>query len=227
MDVDKTINHALENGQGSLSEYTAKKILQAFGIPVTREMRCPDAAQAVQAAESIAGPVVLKPCSADILHKSETGCIHLNLTDPGDIEKAGGRIQQQLGKIDILVQEMIPGSREIVAGLVRDAQFGPCVMLGMGGVLTEVIDDTVFRAAPFDEKEAVDMISQMRSQKIFASFRGEAPVDIDSLCKILKAVGQIGVAYPAINEIDINPLKIRPDGMPVAVDALMLLSSGA
>ena len=109
--------------------------------------------------------MALKPCSADILHKSETGCIHLNLSGTSQIERAFAAIRQQLGPTDVLVQEMVPGSREILVGMTRDDQFGPCVVLGVGGVLAEVIDDTVFRAAPFDKREAADMLDQLRSRE--------------------------------------------------------------
>jgi succinyl-CoA synthetase beta subunit len=210
--------------QKALSEYDAKRVLRRYGIPVTREQRCRSDREAVAAAEAIGGPVALKPCSPEILHKSETGCIHLNLSDLSQVQRAFDAIRQQLGPTDILVQEMVPGSREILIGMTRDDQFGPCVLLGVGGVLAEVIDDTVFRAAPFETREAADMLDQLRSQKIFQAFRSQRPTDRDALCRILVAVGRIGDENPSIREIDINPLIISPDGLPVAADALMVLS---
>ncbi len=224
MAVDEIITTALGKKQKALSEYDAKRVLREYGIPATREKLCSSAAAAVRAAAEIGGRVALKPCSPEILHKSETGCIHLNLSLASEIELAFASIQQQLGATDVLVQEMVSGSREILVGMIRDDQFGPCVVLGMGGVLAEVIDDTVFRAAPFELQEAADMLDQLRSRKILQAFRGQKPVNRDMLCRILSAVGRMGVEQPAIREIDINPLMIATDGNPVAADALVVLS---
>jgi hypothetical protein len=119
---------------------------------------------------------------------------------------------------------MVRGNRELAMGLVRDSQFGPCVMFGLGGVLAEVLDDTTFRVAPFDRLEAEEMIGDIRAKKMLGPFRGEQPVDTGQLCDGLLALGRIGCDYPRISEIDINPLIIRPDGRVAAVDALVVLS---
>jgi acetate---CoA ligase (ADP-forming) subunit beta len=110
-------------------------------------------------------------------------------------------------------------------GLNRDPQFGPCVMLGLGGVMTEILKDTVFRVAPFDRIEALDMMAELRSHAIFDNFRGQAPADREAICRSLIALGQIGLDHAAIAEIDINPMIIDADGRSVAVDALVVLSS--
>jgi succinyl-CoA synthetase beta subunit len=223
MTANELIAAARGRGQKALSEYEAKRVLAAYGIPVTRERCCRSAREAARAADEIGSPVALKPCSPDILHKSDTGCIYLNLS-ASQVQRAFAAIRDRLGPIDVLVQEMVAGSRELLAGMIRDDQFGPCVVLGMGGVLAEVIDDTVFRAAPFDVLEAADMLYQLRSRKIFQAFRGQRPADREALCRILVAVGRIGVDHADIREIDINPLIISTGGLPVAVDALVVLS---
>jgi len=123
----------------------------------------------------------------------------------------------------ILVQEMVEGQRELVAGLSRDPQFGPCVMLGFGGIMAEVIKDTVFRVAPFDIVEALDMINDLKSRSMLGSFRGQKDADLDAICQTLTAIGQLGLAEESIAEIDINPLIISPDGKIKAVDALIIL----
>jgi acetyl-CoA synthetase (ADP-forming) len=119
---------------------------------------------------------------------------------------------------------MVTGARELVCGLTRDPSFGPSVMFGLGGVLTETLKDTVFRIAPLTRYDARDMMSGIRAHSILQAFRGEAAVDTDLLAQILIAVGEIGLQFEAIAEIDINPLKIRRDGKPVAVDALIVLT---
>ena len=125
----------------------------------------------------------------------------------------------------ILVQEMVRGERELVCGLTRDARFGPCVMFGLGGIFTELIDDAVFRVAPLTLGDAREMMDTIRTTKILQAFRGQPPADREALAQILVALGEIGVRNESVREIDINPIKIRPDGTPVAVDALVAIGT--
>src|SRR5690606_5939252 len=118
-----------------------------------------------------------------------------------------------------LLSPFIEGKREFVAGLFRDAQFGPMVMFGLGGIFTEALADTVFRIAPFDEKEARRMIEEISSRKLLGDFRGEAPVNLDHLVKTLLGLAKLGIEHPGIREVDINPLIVTPKGKVVAVDA--------
>jgi acetate---CoA ligase (ADP-forming) subunit beta len=222
MDPIKT---AVDHGWTSLSEYTSKQVLGARDIPVTREVLVQNAEAAAAAAEDIGYPVALKACSRDLMHKSELDCIELNLSGPEAVGQAFGRIREKIQTPleGILVQEMIAGGRELVAGLSRDPQFGVCVMLGVGGVMAEVIADTVFRVAPFDAVEAMDMIRDLKYRAMLDAFRGQAPADLDTLCGVLTSLGRLGLDRPEIREIDINPLIISPDGALKAVDALIIL----
>jgi succinyl-CoA synthetase beta subunit len=160
------------------------------------------------------------------MHKSEHGSIELNLRTKADVREAYSRIVKSvdLDLEGVLIQEMVPGQRELVVGLIRDPQFGPCVMLGIGGIMTEVFDDTVFRMAPFDMTEAQDMTEELQFKKIFGAFRGQKAVDMQTLCRTLMAVGQIGLEQEAVSELDVNPLIITPQGRLKAVDALVVLS---
>ena len=219
------IERAVGNGWTSLSEYASKQVLGAWDIPVARERLVQTTEEALAAAGEIGYPVVLKPCARDLMHKSELGCIELGLSAPEAVVQAFGRIRE---KIDaplegILVQEMIAGGRELVAGLSRDPQFGACVMLGFGGVMTEVIADTVFRVAPFDRVEAMDMIRDLRYGAMLDAFRGQAAADLDSLCQILTSLGRFGLERPEVAEVDINPLIVSPEGAVTAADALIIL----
>lgn len=225
MQADDLIRPALERGQAALSEYESKKLLSLYGIPTTREKLTHSAEEAVSAAADIGFPVVLKACSPELMHKSEHGCIELNLRSERDVREAYGRISRNIAlKLDgILVQEMVSGQRELVVGLTRDPQFGPCVMLGIGGIMTEVFEDTAFRMAPFGTIEAEDMTDELRFKNILGAFRGQKPVDMKILCRTLVAVGKIGLELEAISELDINPMIITPEGRVVAVDALVLL----
>jgi succinyl-CoA synthetase beta subunit len=225
MRADDLIRSALNRGQKALSEYESKRLLGLYGIPVTREKLSHSADEAVSAADSLGFPVVLKACSAELMHKSERGCIELYLRSAGDVRGAYERIMRSvdLELQGVLVQEMVAGQRELVVGLIRDPQFGPCVMLGMGGIMTEVFRDTVFRMAPFDMIEAKDMTEELHFKKILGAFRGQKPVDMETLCRTLIAVGQIGLELETVSEIDINPMIIRPEGGLVAADALVVL----
>jgi succinyl-CoA synthetase beta subunit len=225
MRADDLIRSGLNRGQRALSEYESKKLLGLYGIPVTREKLSHSADEAASVADGLGFPVVLKACSAELMHKSERGCIELNLRSKGDVREAYGRIIQgvDLELEGVLVQEMVPGQRELVVGLNRDSQFGPCVMLGIGGIMTEVFQDTVFRMAPLDMIEAKDMAEELRFKTILGAFRGQKPVDMDMLCYTLIAVGQIGLELEAVSELDINPMIVTPQGRVVAADALVVL----
>jgi acetate---CoA ligase (ADP-forming) subunit beta len=224
--ADDLIRSALKRGQQALSEYESKKLLSLYGIPVTRERLSRSADEAAAAAADLGFPVALKACSPELMHKSEQGCIELNLKGEGDLREAYGRIVDSvdLDLEGVLVQEMVPGQRELVVGLTRDPQFGPCVMLGMGGIMTEVFQDTCFRMAPLDAIEAQDMTEELRCKDMLGAFRGQKPVDIKTLCRTLIAVGQIGLELETVSELDINPLIITPEGRVKAVDALVVLS---
>lgn len=225
MRADDLIQSGLNRGQKALSEYESKKLLGLYGIPVTREKLSRSADEAVSAADGLGFPVALKACSAELMHKSERGGIELNSRSESDVRRAYERIIRSvdLQLEGVLVQEMVPGQRELVVGLSRDTQFGPCVMLGMGGIMTEVFQDTVFRMAPFDMIDAKDMTEELRFKTILGAFRGQKPVDMEILCRTLIAVGQIGLELETVSELDINPLIITPEGRLVAVDALVVL----
>ena len=221
----ENIKKALARGQTSLSEHDAKRFCSSFGIPVCREAIAYDADSAVAEAVKIGFPVVLKASGGNLFHKTEVGGIALNLTSEEEVMQESHRLLQIPGSEALLVQEMVKGERELVCGLIRDAQFGPCVMFGIGGILTEVFQDVVFRVAPLNLWDAREMVTEIRHQKIVEPFRGEAALDLNVLSQILVTLGEIGLQYDEVQAIDINPLKIRPDGKPVAVDALVALGS--
>jgi acyl-CoA synthetase (NDP forming) len=138
----KIIEQAIKKGQKSLSEYDSKRMLKSYGFPVVREKLVDSRAAAVKAAKEIGLPVVLKACSADIAHKTEKKLIEVDLRTLKEVERAYQGIVKRVGNAPldgILVQQMIKGSRELVIGMIRDAQFGPCVMFGLGGIFTEIL----------------------------------------------------------------------------------------
>ncbi len=218
------IKQALKDGQTTLSEYDSKKVLTEYKIPVTKEIVAKDVNELNQAMEKIGFPLVLKGSSSEIAHKTEKGLIKIDIRTVEEATAAFEEITTKMGddKGGVLVQEMIKGQRELVIGLTRDPQFGPCVMFGLGGIFTEILKDVAFRVAPLTRKDAMDIMDDIKSRKILDAVRGMEAVDRDVLADILIAVGQIGMDHDEVQEIDINPLKIR-DGKPLAVDALIVL----
>jgi len=219
------INDALSEGRSRLSEYESKRLLAAYGLPVTAEKLAINAEELIKAAAEIGYPLVIKACSADIAHKTEKGLIRVDVRNDQEALTAFDEIMAGMngaGKA-ILVQQMIRGQRELVVGLTRDPQFGPCVMFGLGGIFTEIFEDTVFRVAPLQKRDALDMMQEIKAHKILEAVRGLEAVDRQLMADILITVGQIGIENDRIKEIDLNPVIIA-NGKPVVVDALVVLT---
>ncbi len=217
------IARALSQGRPTLTEHESKELLKEFGIPICREMMALNAQSAASVASELGFPVVLKAAGAALSHKTEVGGVVLNLRNVEDVQREAERLLEIPGCEGLLVQEMVKGGRELVCGMTRDPLFGPCIMFGLGGILTEVLKDTAFRLAPLTRWDAMEMVREIRGTKILAAFRGEEAVDLEALARTLVGLGEVAVKHPEILEIDVNPLKIRPDGQPVAVDALVVL----
>jgi len=222
----RLIEAALARRRPALSEFESKLLLAAYGLPVAREGLAVSMAAAGRLAETIGFPVAAKGCSPHLQHKTEADVVDLGIAGKAALRRSYRRITAAapVALDGLLIQEMVRGKRELVMGLVRDPQFGPCVMFGLGGVLTEVLDDTAFRVAPFDWLEAKELIGEIRAKAILGGFRGEQPADSDQLTDALLALARIGCEHPQIAEIDINPLIVRPNGRIVAVDALVIFS---
>jgi succinyl-CoA synthetase beta subunit len=220
------IEKAMKTGAKNLSESASKQVLAAYGIPVTLEFVVRSMDAAVEKAETIGYPVALKASGENVLHKTESDWIALDLKDREQVRNAYRDLMSRNDAAfeEILVQQMVKGNRELVVGLKRDLQFGPCVLFGIGGVLTEILEDISIRVAPLDRLDAMDMMEDIRGKKILDAFRGKPPVDRESLADILIAVGRIGLEHKDIFEIDINPIKLL-NGKPVAVDALIVFGS--
>ena len=220
----KIIEKALEEGRTTLSEYEAKQVLASYQIPVTREILVEDVKDLSKAAEEIGFPLVLKACSSEIAHKTEKSLIRVDIRND---EEARIAFEEIRGNMDgdektVLVQELIGGKRELVVGLTRDPQFGPCVMFGLGGIFTEILKDISFRIAPLEKRDALEMLHEIKGHKILDAVRGMEAADRDMLADILLNVGRIGLENDNVKEIDINPLIISGNS-PVAVDALIVL----
>jgi acetyltransferase len=191
------------------------------------EREVADAAGAATAATAVGYPVVVKLCGDAIAHKTERGLVKLRLADAAAVTAAAqellGKATAADGPVSLLVAPMISGNRELIAGIVRDPQFGANVMLGVGGVLAEAVADVVFRPVPITPIDAQEMIDGLATQRLLGEFRGEAAVDRAALAQVLLGLSALADARPDVASVDVNPLIVRADGAPVAVDALVEL----
>jgi acetyltransferase len=214
----------------TLSEAASKRLLAGFGVPVLDEREAGDADGAVAAAEAIGYPVVVKLCGDAIAHKTERGLVRLGLRDAHSVHAAASELLIAAtaadGAVSVLVAPMVRGTRELIAGLVRDPQFGPCVMLGIGGVLAEALGDVAFRVVPLSDTDADELIDDLATQKLLGPFRGEPAVDRAALRATLLGLSRLAEERADVASVDVNPL-IVVDGRPVAVDALVELSNPA
>lgn len=220
------VEKALRKGRKTLSEYESKQVLAAYDIPITKEILVKDKDRLDKAVQRIGFPLVMKGCSADIAHKTEKGLIHVDIRSVREAKKAYGEIMAGMKGFDgaVLVQEMIKGRRELVVGLTRDPQFGPCVMFGLGGIFTEILRDVSFRRAPLEIRDAQEMMRDIKGHKILDAVRGMEAADEKRLTDMLINVGRIGLDIPEVSEIDLNPVIIS-GSKPVVVDALIILKN--
>lgn len=213
----------------TLSEAESKALLARHGIPVPAEELVDSAEEAAAAAERIGYPVVVKLCGRAIAHKTERGLVKLNLRDAAAVEAAASDLlaaaRPEDGDVGLLVGVMVSGARELIAGFVRDDEFGPCVMLGIGGIFAEALGDVAFRLAPLQPLDADELIDDLSNQALLGALRGEPPVDRAALARIVRGLAELGEGDERIRSIDLNPLIVSDGGVPTAVDALVELDA--
>ena len=212
----------------TLSESASKALLAAHGVPVAPEHLATDPDDAAAAATRLGGgPMAVKLCGERIAHKTERGLVRLGVTGADAVRLAAAELLAGARPEDeatgVLVAPMIRGSRELIAGLVVDPQFGRAVMLGVGGVLAEAVADVVFRLVPITPLDAREMIEDLATQKLLGPFRGEPAVDRDALGAVLVGLSELAGARPDVVSVDVNPLIVH-EGRPVAVDGLVEVS---
>ena len=226
VNVQNLIDLKLQSSFKSLAEDDAKKIFKLFHIPVVHEQQTDmDVGNVLNACNKTGFPIVLKAAGPKILHKTESGLVRVGLNNENQVLDAVKEMKKRARNNieNFLVQPVITGKREFVAGMFKDPQFGPVIIFGLGGILTEALNDIVFKIAPLNDADMEDMFEQISSKKLLEDFRGEKKVDKKAIKNILTALSDIATAFPDIKEIDINPLIIQPDGSPIAVDGLIVL----
>ena len=214
----------LKQGEaGILDEHRAKQILARAGIPTVKEAVVTTPGEAAEQGAAMGYPVVMKGLSPGQVHKTEENLVRIGVHGADAAKAVFLSLKNAVaaeGKI--LVQKQVKGELELIAGLLRDPQFGPCVMCGFGGVMAEVLNDTAFGVAPLNMEDALALINRLKTRKLLNGFRGNPPLDKEAFADILVKLGDLGIANPGIREVDINPLIIS-NGLPVAVDATIII----
>ncbi|AXH99169.1 CoA-binding protein [Sporosarcina sp. PTS2304] len=222
------IHHLLPTNQ-TLSESQSSDVLSTYGIRTTKRVIAKTEDHAVEVAQSIGYPVVLKVDSPDIPHKTEVNGIRLNVQNEADVRKAFQEIMKSAKEHcptadihGISVQEMLPEGVEVIVGVTNDPTFGPVLMFGLGGVFVEVFKDVSFRVAPITRQDAVDMMEELKGNQLLAGVRNKHAVDTEAIIDVLLKVSALVQDYAdEIQEIDINPLLVYEQGI-VAADALII-----
>jgi acyl-CoA synthetase (NDP forming)/RimJ/RimL family protein N-acetyltransferase len=219
------IHQAVRDNRSYLMEHETKEILEGIGITTTGFLVARSENEALVMSEKIGFPVVMKIVSPDVIHKTDAGGVKLNLTSLEDVRNAYHEIIETFKYQHIegvTIQKMAKPGIEAIIGVTRDPSFGPLIMFGLGGVFVEVLRDVSFRILPITEKDASEMIAEIRGAAILEGYRGKA-VDLDSLSHLLLKISQLVVENHEISELDLNPLFLYPDGY-ITVDARMFVS---
>lgn len=228
-ETSRILSQARKEGRKSLLETEAKTVCVDYGIPVTRFALAKNDAEAVECAEKIGYPVVMKIVSPDIIHKSDVRGVILDLKSAEDVRDAYGQILRNVKKHDakaritgILVQEMAPSSTEVIVGAIKDPQFGPAIMFGLGGIFVEVLKDVTFRIAPITEDEACEMMSEVKAYPLLKGYRNTPPADTKAIARILLNTSKLVTDHPEIKELDLNPIIVYENGAKT-VDARIIV----
>lgn len=227
--VNEVFAKAAAEGRTQLPESEAVAVLQAYGFPTLRAETARASADVEGICARLGFPLVMKIASPDILHKTDVGGVVLGIKDAAAAEKAFSdmmtSVKAQRPEANIWgvhIQQMAAAGREVILGATRDARFGPMLMFGLGGIYTEALGDVTFRLAPLRALSARRMVEQIRGRKILTGTRGQGPVDFEVLQECLERLSQLVIEFPAIKEIDINPLIAYEEGA-VAADARIIL----
>ncbi len=225
MNIAEVLSQKIASNQTVLTEFESKELLSEIGIIVPAQTLTSSKADTISAAEKIGFPVVMKLMAEDIVHKSDTGAVKLNIKNKEEVEKAFDElmsIPSQSEKL-ISVQEMAGEPiTELIIGMTTDAQFGPALMFGIGGILVELLEDVSFRIAPITEYDAKEMIHEIKGFPILDGYRGKPKADIKAIIDILMKVSEFVIKHDQINEMDLNPVFIYEKGI-ICVDARIIL----
>jgi acyl-CoA synthetase (NDP forming) len=218
-----------KEGRSILTEYESKRILKQVGISVVETKLAKTQKEAVSFSQKIGFPVVIKIVSPDVIHKSDSGGVKLSLNNVADVKKAYDGILKKVKKQypdavihGVSVQKMVRPGTEVVVGTSKDPQFGPVIMFGLGGIFVELLKDVSFRVIPVEQKDAQEMIEEIKGFPLLRGYRGKEPADIASLATIILKLSKFIEVNPQIKELEMNPI-FAYRNRAVAVDARILL----
>ncbi|MCF8039461.1 MAG: acetate--CoA ligase family protein, partial [Desulfohalobiaceae bacterium] len=221
-----------KQGRNNLLETESRELLKEYGISLPEAVLAGDSEQAVQAAERIGYPVAAKIVSPDIVHKSDAGGIRLNLENEQGVRAAYREIVDNAARVTSrdrilgsLISPMAGQGQECILGMIRDPQFGPVIMFGLGGVFVEVLRDVAFRVAPLTQADALEMIEEIKGYRLLTGVRGGKPRDIRAITEVLLTMSDIAVQNPEIGEIDLNPVIVHEQGLSI-VDSRVITVFG-
>jgi acyl-CoA synthetase (NDP forming) len=232
MDPRAIIAKARSENRVALDEFAGKQLLDSFGVSVPKSVVIDGADRAASALAKLTPPFVLKIMSPDILHKSDAGGVKVNLKSAVAVEDAIREMMNAPAIRDVrvdgfLIEEMAPAGHEVVVGAVSDPQFGPLVMVGLGGIFVEVLADVAFRICPITRLDAREMLAELKGAAVLNGARGRKPASQDAIVDVLLKIGGEGGLLVRhaddFKEADINPLIVSESGA-VAVDARFVLS---
>ena len=227
--IEEILSTAKEEFRKALFEHEAKTLLKELNIdtPDFAPVRSPE--EAVRTAEEFGYPVALKVISPQIIHKSDAGGVVLNLRNANEVRAGCEAVISNARRFNpaaeirgVLLEKMVPPSHEIIIGTTTDPQFGPTLMLGMGGIYVEIYKDVTFRVAPINRQEALEMIDELKGSKVLKGYRGQAASDVGAIVDLLLKAANLAMKYEAIDQIDLNPVVVYPKGLKV-VDTRIIL----
>jgi len=229
---DKVLKKISEINRKILLENESKDICSFYNIPVTKFFVSKNLNESIKAAKKIGFPVVIKVLSPDIIHKSDIGGVILNINNVKELRKGYHQLIQNVKKnapnaniLGIIIEEQLSKGLEVIIGGIRDNQFGPTIMFGLGGIFTEVFKDVAFRVAPIKKSDAIEMINEIKGSMIIKGYRRGRKLDINSIIDILLKVSRMMIEIPYISQIDLNPIMLYEQGAVVA-DARIILNRG-
>ncbi|MEM2110071.1 MAG: acetate--CoA ligase family protein [Candidatus Odinarchaeota archaeon] len=228
--ISEIISKTISSGRYVLTEYESKNILREISVPIPEYKLVRSVKEALEAAEKLGYPVVLKITSPDIIHKSDYGGVMLNLTDKKDVAEAYNKIISNVSakakhaRIDgVMVSKMAPrGIVELIIGVSFDEQFGHTIMVGLGGVFVELLKDFSMRLIPISDLDAEEMLKELKAYPILNGYRSGCKADIKSIKETLLKISSLVLKYPEILELDLNPVIVYENGLSV-VDARIIL----
>ncbi len=227
MNIAEILKKKIELDETILTEFESKELLEEIGIQVPAQKLTSSKEETVKAAEEIGLPVVMKLIAEDIVHKSDTGAVKLNIKTTEDVEKAYDELMniptQKAKKISVQKMADEPIT-ELIIGMTTDPQFGPALMFGIGGILVELLEDVSFRIAPVTEYDCREMIKEIKGFPILDGYRGKPKADIDAIVDVLMKISDLVIKYEEINELDLNPVFIYEKGL-ICVDARIILKN--